>query len=107
MFLLKKRRTDVLIKRFSLKNLRLQNIIFYAIAAYIVVMIVVQQGSMDTHRKRYEDAVKERQAAEQYHAELVEKQEHIGSVEHKKEQAKESGYISNNEIYFDFEYESN
>lgn len=91
-------------KRFRLQDLKLQNIIFYVIALYIVVMLVTQQGSLDTQRREYEEAVDRLEAAEQYNAELQAQREYVGSDAYKEELAREEGYVEDDEIVFTYDF---
>lgn len=93
-----------MIKRFRLQDLKLQNIIFYVIALYIVVMLVTQQGSLDAQRKAYEDAVNRLEAAEQYNAELQKQREYVGTEAYKEELARENGYVDDDEIVFTYDF---
>ena len=86
--------------RFRLQDLKLQNIVFYAIALIIVVMIFTQQGSLDAQRREYDDKVKQLAEAQQYNAELQEKLEYVGTEEYREEKAREEGYVEEDEIVF-------
>ena len=86
--------------RFRLQDLKLQNIVFYAIALIIVVMIFTQQGSLDAQRQEYDDKVKQLAEAQQYNAELQEKLEYVGTEEYREEKAREEGYVEEDEIVF-------
>lgn len=90
-------------KRFRLQDLKLQNIIFYAIALYIVVMLFTQQSSLNAQRQAYEDAVKRLEAAEQYNSELQKQREYVGSDAYKEELARENGYVDDDEIVFTYD----
>lgn len=87
-------------KRFRLQDLKLQNFIFYGIALYIVVMLFAQQSSLDAHRKGYEDAVRNLDAAQQRNVQLQEQREYIKTDDYKEELAREEGYTAGDEIVF-------
>lgn len=87
-------------KRFRLQDLKLQNLIFYGIALYIVVMLFAQQSSLDSHLKAYEDAERNLDALKQRNIQLQEQREYIKTDEYKEELAREEGYIAGDEIYF-------
>ena len=93
-------------RRFSLRELNLQNIVFCIVAAYIVVLIIVQQGSLDNQRQKYEEAKEQLQQAEQYQSELLEQQEYVGTDEYKEEKAREAGYVEENETVFVYEFQN-
>ena len=95
-----KRGCSVLLRRFRLQDLKLQNIVFYGIALYIVVMLFVQQSSLDSQRKAYEDSVKQLEAAKQYNEQLQEQSKYVETDEYLEELAREEGYVEEDEIVF-------
>lgn len=99
-FYTRQKECGALFGRFRLQDLKLQNIIFYAIALAIVVMIITQQGSLESQRQAYDKKLKQLETTQQYNAELQEKNDYVGTEAYREEKAREEGYVEEDEIVF-------
>ncbi len=82
------------------KKFDLRNLIFIALAVYLVVLLFTQQGTLDRNRESYnnlQDQIKEAQAEND---KLKEEYENIGSDEYIEQKAREAGLVKSDEVVF-------
>ncbi len=82
-------------KKFDLKNL-----IFIALALYLVVLLFTQQGTLNRNRKTYNNLQEKIVDAQEENKQLQEEYDNIGSDEYIEQKAREAGLVKSDEVVF-------
>ena len=82
-------------RKFDLKNL-----IFIALALYLVVLLFTQQGTLNRNRKNYNNLQEKIADAQEENKQLQEEYENIGSDEYIEQKAREAGLVKSDEVVF-------
>ncbi|MBE7056662.1 MAG: hypothetical protein E7388_04390 [Ruminococcaceae bacterium] len=77
-----------------------KNLIFIALALYLVVLLFAQQSTLDRNRETYKDLQKQLVDAQEENNVLKEEYENIGSDEYIERKARESGLVKSDEVVF-------
>ncbi len=83
------------------RKMNLQNLVFLGIAAYLIVLLFTQQGTLDRNRETYEKLQKQITEETERQGELNEEMELVGSDEYIEQKAREElGYVKQDETVF-------
>ena len=82
------------------KKFDLRNLIFIALAVYLVVLLFTQQGTLDRNRESYNNLQSQIEEAQTENAKLREEYENIGSDEYIEQKAREAGLVKSDEVVF-------
>ena len=78
----------------------LRNLIFIALAVYLVVLLFTQQGTLDRNRESYNNLQSQIEEAQTENAKLREEYKNIGSDEYIEQKAREAGLVKSDEVVF-------
>ena len=92
---MKKTKTKKEKRKFDLRNL-----IFIALALYLVVLLFTQQGTLDRNRETYNNLQQQIADAQEENEQLKKEYENIGSDEYIEQKARESGLVKSDEVVF-------
>ena len=77
-----------------------KNLIFIAIAAWLLVLLFTQQGTLDRNRDTYNTLQQQIVDAQSENEKLQKEYENIGSDEYIEQKAREAGLVNSDEVVF-------